>query len=60
MHKLTKKTTQFPKPWLKGTDYELAFHRAKALLLNKRLYLHHKNPLKMLFIEVDASDVGWK
>jgi hypothetical protein len=59
LHKLTKKTTQFPKPWLRGTDYDLAFHRVKALLLDERLYLHHKNPLKMLFIEVDASDVGW-
>ncbi len=25
----------------------------------KRLYLHHKDPSKILNIEVDASDVGW-
>jgi hypothetical protein len=56
---LTKKATQFPKPWLKGVDYDLAFHRVKALLLDERLYLHHKDPSKMLFLEVDASDVGW-
>ena len=31
----------------------------KALLLDEKLYLHHKDPLKILFIEVDASDVGW-
>jgi hypothetical protein len=29
------------------------------MLLDTQLYLHHKNPLKMLFIEVDASDIGW-
>jgi hypothetical protein len=52
LHKLTKKTTQFPKPWLRGSDYDLAFHRVKALLLDERLYLHHKNSLKMLFIEM--------
>ena len=59
LHRLTKKTTQFPKPWLSGVDYDLAFHRVKALLLDEKLYLHHKDPLKILFIEVDASDVGW-
>ena len=59
LHKLTKKTTQFPKPWLSGVDYDLAFHRVKALLLDEKLYLHHKDPSKILFIEVDASDVGW-
>jgi hypothetical protein len=40
-------------------DYDLAFHRVKALLLDERLYLHHKDPSKMLLLEVDASDVGW-
>ena len=59
LHKLTKKTTQFPKPWLSGVDYDLAFRRVKALLYNEKLYLHHKDPSKILFIEVDASDVGW-
>ncbi len=34
LHKLTKKTTQFPKPWLSGVDYDLAFHRVKVLLLD--------------------------
>jgi hypothetical protein len=33
--------------------------RLKAILLDTNLYLHHKNPEEMLFIEVDASDVGW-
>jgi hypothetical protein len=59
LHVLTKKTTQFPKPWLAGTSYDLAFHRVKALLLDESLYLHHKDPTKILYIEVDASDVGW-
>jgi hypothetical protein len=59
LHVPTKITTQFPKPWLEGTGYDLAFHRVKALLLDERLYLHHKDPSKILYIEVDASDVGW-
>ncbi len=59
LHKLTKKSTVFPKPWVVGSDYDLAFHQVKSMLLDTQLYLHHKNPLKMLFIEVDASDVGW-
>ena len=42
LHKLTKKTTQFSRPWENGTDYDIAFHRLKALLLDERLYLHHK------------------
>jgi hypothetical protein len=29
------------------------------LLLDEKLYLHHKDPSKILFIEIDASDVGW-
>jgi hypothetical protein len=41
-HKLTKKTILFPRPWENGTDYDIAFHRVKALLLDERLYLHHK------------------
>ncbi len=60
LHVLTKKTTQFPKPWLTGAGYDVAFHRVKALLLDdEKLYLHHKDPSKILYIEVDASDVGW-
>ncbi len=59
LHKLTKKSTVFPKPWIEGSDYDVALHRVKAMLLDTQLYLHHKNPLKMLFLEVDASNVGW-
>ena len=59
LHKLTKKNTTFPRPWAQGSDYDLSFMRLKAILLDTNLYLHHKNPEEMLFIEVDASDVGW-
>jgi hypothetical protein len=51
--------TTFPKPWIQGSDYDLSFLRLKAIFLDTNLYLHHKNPEEMLFIEVDASDVGW-
>jgi hypothetical protein len=59
LHNLTKKATTFPKPWLEGSVYDIAFHRLRAILLDTSLYLHHKNPNEMLLIEVDASDVGW-
>jgi hypothetical protein len=59
LHNLTKKATVFPKPWLDGSAYDLAFHRLKAILLDTSLYLHHKNTNEMLLIELDASDVGW-
>jgi hypothetical protein len=59
LHKLTKKATTFPKPWESGSDYDQSFRNLKHILLETSLYLHHKNPNEMLFIEVDASDVGW-
>lgn len=59
LHRLTKKASIFPKPWVQGADYDVAFHRIKAMLLDTQLYLHHKDPTKKLFLEVDASDVGW-
>ncbi len=49
-HKLTKKATQFPKPWVEGSDYDIAFRRLKSILLDTSLYLHHKSPDEMLFI----------
>jgi hypothetical protein len=30
-----------------------------VLILDGRLYLHHKDKSKRLFLEVDACDVGW-
>jgi hypothetical protein len=37
----------------------LAFLTLKAIILDTKLYLHNKDKNKQLFIEVDASDVGW-
>jgi hypothetical protein len=34
LHKLTKKNTTFPRPWAQGSDYDLAFMRLKAILLD--------------------------
>jgi hypothetical protein len=59
LHDITKKGAKEPPPWIKGTDYDLAFMRLKVLILDGRLYLHHKDKLRRLFIEVDASDIGW-
>ncbi len=59
LHNVTKKGAKGPPPWIKGTDYDLAFLKLKALITDTKLYLHHKDALKRLFLEVDASDVGW-
>ena len=59
LHALTRKSVVFPKPWLKGSDYDIAFHRLKSMLLDKPLYLWNKDSYKRLFIEVDSSQHGW-
>jgi hypothetical protein len=59
IHNITKKGANCPPPWIKGSDYDIAFHRLKAIILDTKLYLHNKDKNKRLFIEVDASDVGW-
>ncbi len=59
IHNITKKGAKCPSPWIQGSDYDLAFLRLKAIILDTKLYLHNKDKNKRLFIEVDASDVGW-
>ena len=59
LHFLTKKNTVFPKPWLQGTDYAIAFDRIKSMMLDGARFLFHKDSNKRLFIEVDASDTGY-
>jgi hypothetical protein len=59
LHNITKKGAKGPPPWIKGSDYDLAFVKLKAIIADSRLYLHHKDKLRRLFLEVDASDVGW-
>jgi len=61
LHKLTKKDTTFPSgnKWIKGSDYDMAYHHLKSLILDKPLYIWNKDDNKHLFIEVDSSDDGW-
>jgi hypothetical protein len=59
IHNITKKGSNCPPPWIEGSDFDIAFHRLKAIILDTKLYLHNKDKNKRLFIEVDASDVGW-
>jgi hypothetical protein len=59
LHSITKKGAKGPPPWVKGTDYDLVFLKLKAIINDTKLDLHHKDALKRLFLEVDASDVGW-
>jgi hypothetical protein len=56
---LTKKARAFPKPWIKGEDYDLSFNSLRSAILDSTNFLHHKDCTARLFIEVDASDAGW-
>ena len=42
-----------------GSDYDMAFHHVRSLVLDRPLYLWNKDNSKHLFIEVDSSDEGW-
>ncbi len=46
------------KPYFRGLVPYVAFHKLKAIIANTKLYLHHKDAMRRLFLEVDASDVG--
>jgi hypothetical protein len=59
LHRLTRVTEPFPKHWLPGTDYDIAFHRIKSMMLDESLFLWNKDSTKRLFIEVDACNEGW-
>ena len=39
LHRLTRITEPFPKQWLPGTDYDIAFHRIKSMMLDESLFL---------------------
>ena len=59
INRTTGKPSVFPRPWLPGTDYDLAFHRLKSRMLDGPLFLWNKVSTKRLFIEVDSSQDGW-
>ena len=59
LHMLTKAAVKFPTPWVKGSAYDIAFHRLRTAMLDGTRFLHHQQTNKRLFIEVDASDFGW-
>ena len=59
LHRLTRASEPFPKPWLEGTDYDIAFHRIKTMMLDGSRFLWNKDSSKRLFIEVDACNEGW-
>jgi hypothetical protein len=41
LHRLTRKDTPFPSgnKWIKGSDYDMAYHHIKSLILDRPLYL---------------------
>jgi hypothetical protein len=57
LHGLTKKARAFPKPWIKGEDYDLSFESLRSVILDSANFKGDNT--KRLFIEVDASDAGW-
>ena len=61
LHRLTRKDTPFPtgNKWIKGSDYDMAYHHIKSLILDRPLYLWNKDNSRHLFLEVDSSDDGW-
>ena len=61
LHRLTKKDATFPSgnKWIKGSDYDMAYHHLKSLILDKPLYIWNKDNNKHLYIEVDSCDEGW-
>ena len=61
LHRLTRKGETFPSgaKWIPGSDYDMAFHHVRSLVLDRPLYIWNKDNSKHLFLEVDSSDEGW-
>ena len=61
LHRLTRKGEIFPSgsKWIPGSDYDMAFHHVRSLVLDCPLYIWNKDNSKHLFLEVDSSDEGW-
>ena len=61
LHKLTRKGEVFPtgSKWVPGSDYDLAYHHVKSLMLDRPLYIWNKDNERHSFLEVDACDDGW-
>ena len=58
LHNLTRKVTVFPKHWIPGSDYDIAFWRLKSMIIDQPLVLWNKLSSQKLFVEVDASQQG--
>ncbi len=61
LHKLTRKGEIFPSgaKRIPGSDYDLAYHHVRSLILYRPLYIWNKDNERHLFLEVDSSDDGW-
>ncbi len=61
LHKLTRKDQAFPSgsKWIPGSDYDIAYHHIKSMILDRPLYLWNKDNKKHFYIEVDSCDEGW-
>ncbi len=59
LHGLKKKARAFPKPWVKGEDYDLSFESLRSSILDSKNFLRHKNSNERLLIKVDTSESGW-
>ncbi len=60
LHKRTRQDQSFPvgSKWIRGSDYDMAYHHVKSMMLDRPLYLRNKDNKKHLYFEVDSSDDG--
>jgi hypothetical protein len=59
LHGLTRKARAFPKPWIKGKQYDLSFESLRSAIqycTQPTFCIRKTAHTKTLFIEVDASD----
>jgi hypothetical protein len=61
LHKLTRKDQHLPirSKWIQESNYDIAYHHIKSMILDGPLYLWTKDNKKHLYLEVDDSDDGW-
>jgi hypothetical protein len=58
LHKFTRKDQSFPIgiKWILGSDYDIAYHHVKSMILDKPLCLWNKDNKKHLYFEVDSCE----
>ncbi len=57
LHKLTRKREIFPSgsKWIPGSDYDMAFHHVRSLMLDRPLYILNKDNSRHLLATRDGT-----